>query len=187
MAKFYFIKSWMVALVLALSSGLMPACNMAAAADILIYSDSLLTGWENWSWNTGLNFSSTSPVHSGSYSLSVTYNSAWAGLYLHADAAVDLSGYDHLSFWLNGGSGNQHLKLIANGDGGNAYQVAAQSNAWTQVNVPLSALGSPATLSDLYWEDTTGGAQPMFYLDDIVLVARTGPPPPPPPRERDRD
>ena len=181
MAKFYFIKSWMVALVLALSSGLMPASNTTAAADVLIYSDSLLTGWENWSWNTGLNFSSTSPVHSGSYSLSVTYNSAWAGLYLHADAAVDLSGYDHLSFWLNGGSGNQHLKLIANGDGGNAYQVAAQSNAWTQVNVPLSALGSPATLSDLYWEDTTGGAQPMFYLDDIVLVSRTGPPLPPPP------
>src|ERR1700690_1320170 len=71
MAKFYFIKSWMVALVLALSSGLIPASNTTASADILIYSDSLLTGWENWSWNTGLNFSSTSPVHSGSYSLSV--------------------------------------------------------------------------------------------------------------------
>ena len=36
-------------------------------------------------------------------------------------------------------------------------------------------------MTDLYWQDSTGGAQPVFYLDDITLVAGTGPPPPPPP------
>jgi hypothetical protein len=39
------------------------------------------------------------------------------------------------------------------------------------VDVPLSALGNPATISGIVWQDTTGGAQPTFYLDDIALIS----------------
>ena len=35
-----------------------------------------------------------------------------------------------------------------------------------------------ATISGLVWQDTSGGAQPAFYLDEIVFSA--GPPPPAP-------
>ena len=42
--------------------------------------------------------------------------------------------------------------------------------------MPLSALGSPASLDDLYWQDTAGGAQPIFYLDDIQLIGSGVPP-----------
>ena len=153
----------------------------AAAADLQIYSDTLAPGWSDWSWDTTRNFANTSPVHNGADSLAVTFNTGWAGLYLHADSAVDTSGYDQLRFWINGGiTGNQKLRVIANGDGGNDYTVTAPTNSWTQISVPLTALGNPSSLTDLYWQDTTGSAQPNFFLDDITLIARTGPPPPPP-------
>ncbi len=153
----------------------------AAAVDLAIYSDGLTAGWQDWSWNSTVNFANTSPVHSGNYSLSVKYNAAWAGLYLHNDTAVNTSAYDHLSFWIHGGStGNQKLNVVANGNGSSVYLVTAQANTWTQVNIPLSALGNPATLTDLYWQDRTGGAQPIFYIDDISLIPSTGMPPPPP-------
>ena len=120
-------------------------------------------------------------MHAGPYSLAVTFDSGWAGLYFHANSSVATSGYDQLRFWVNGGStGNQKLAVVANGDGSYTFPVTIQANSWTQVNVPLSALGSPATLNDLYWQETTGAAQPTFYIDDVSLVASTTPPPPTP-------
>ena len=154
----------------------------AAAADIAIYGNTLAAGWSDWSWDATSNYSNASPVHSLPSSLAVTFNSGWAGLYLHADTAIDTGGYDQIRFWINGGTpGNQQLRLVFNGDESNAYTVTAPSNGWTQQSVPLSALGSPASLTDIYWQDTTGGAQPTYFLDDITLQAITGPAPPPPP------
>jgi hypothetical protein len=167
-------------IIVILSVFIAPIGVNVAAADATVYSDILEPGWVNWSWNTTLNFSNTSPVQAGSRSLSVKYEAGWAGLYLHTDTGFDTSLYDRLSFWLHGGSaGNQRLVIVANGNTANSYQITAQANAWTQVIVPMSALGSPAVLTDLYWQDATGGAQPVFYLDGIILLGGSAPPPPP--------
>jgi hypothetical protein len=154
--------------------------RVKAASDVILYGDSLNAGWENWSWDTTVSFGATSPVHGGTKSLAATYTAGWGGLYLHANAAVTGTDYTSLTFWIHGGSaGGQHLRVVANGD--QSVDVTAQANTWTQVTIPMSSLGSPATLTSLYWQDTTGGTQATFYLDDITLVASTGPPPPPPP------
>jgi hypothetical protein len=140
-----------------------------AAADLVVYADALASGWQDWSWGTTCDFSRASPVHSGSASLAVTYTAAWGGLYLHANA-VDLSAYDTLRFWVHGGSvGGQQISVSLNFNG-SAYQVTATAGAWQKVEIPLSQLGSPATVSDLVWQDNVGGAQPTFYLDDVAFV-----------------
>jgi hypothetical protein len=162
-------------MIFLLVSCLLPVSSEAVSADLPIYIDSLAAGWEDWSWSSTINYSNTSPVHSGTDSISVQYNAAWAGFYLHTDG-IDTSGYDHLSFWINGGNGNQQIRLVANDDSSYIYPVTAQANTWTQVNVPLSALGSQATLLGLYWQDATGGIQPIFYIDDIMLVDSTAQP-----------
>ena len=73
--------------------------------DQMIYSDSLVNGWQDWSWAT-VNTNNTSPLHSGSHSISVTAT-AWQALYLHHDT-FDTSGYTNLIFWIHGGaSGGQ--------------------------------------------------------------------------------
>jgi hypothetical protein len=152
-----------------------------AATDLTLYAENLDSGWQSWSWDTSLNMAATSPVHTGSHSIAVTYTTGWAGLYLHANSAINLTGYDHLTFWINGGAANQELHVVTNGDGDHAFSIQAQAGTWLKIDISLAALGSPASLADIYWQDTTGGSQPVFYLDDIILVAMAGPPPPPPP------
>jgi hypothetical protein len=146
-------------------------------AALVIYDEALVTGWANWSWDATINLSNASPVHGGTHSIAVTYTGAWGALYLHADPAVSTSGYETLRFFIHGGStGTRHLRVVANGDDSEVYALTTVANTWTQFDVPLSALGSPATLTDLYWQDTTGGAQPIFYLDDIQLIGSGVPP-----------
>ena len=158
--------------------------NDAAAADLAVYADALAAGWENWSWDTTTDFSSTSPVHSGSHSLAVTYTAGWAGLFLATNSAVNGSSYDTLQFWIHGGSkGGQKLRVVLT-DGGHTFlgasvDVQASAGKWEQVKIPLSDLGNPSAIGGIVWQDTTGGAQPTFVLDDISFTSQGLPPPTP--------
>ena len=97
-------------------------------ADQVIYDDALENSWQNWGWAT-LNYANTSPVHTGSDSISVTM-SGWQGLQIyHAD--MDSTPYSSLTFWLNGGtSGGQRLQmygLVHSGTTNNFGQTPATS------------------------------------------------------------
>jgi hypothetical protein len=159
-----------------------PAAQARPQASHVIYADALQNGWVDYgSWDTAVNYSNASPVHGGAASISVEFNAAWAGLYLHANA-VSTSGYETLRFSIHGGSsGTRHLRVVANGADTDVYALTTVANTWTQFDVPLSALGSPAALTDLFWQDTTGNAQAVFYLDDIQLIGSGIPPTPVPP------
>jgi hypothetical protein len=170
-------KIYLVALVCLLVAGWLPS-GRAVAADAIVYADVLAADWANWSWGSTLNVAVASPRHGGTYALSVRYDSAWAGLYLHSSIGYAPALFDRLSFWIHGGTtGNQHLVVVANGDTAHAVAVTPTANTWIQVTIPLSSLGSPALLTDLYWQDASGGAQSVYYLDDIQLLASTAPPP----------
>lgn len=151
------------------------------AADVIVYDDALTAGWQDWSWGGNFDYANPTPTHSScAASIAATYTSAWGGLYLHANS-LDLSGYDTLRFWLHGGSaGGQRIYVVIdfNGDG---YEVTATGGTWQLVEIPLSELGSPTSVSDLVWQDNVGGAQPTFYLDDITFVGGGTPTPTTPP------
>lgn len=158
---------------------LCPIGSLAAISNLSVYGNSLNVDWSNWSWDSTINLANTTPVHSASNSVSVKYTAAWAGLYLHSSVAVDTAVYDRLSFWMYGGStSNQQIQIIANSNTVNAYPVTVAAGTWTQVVIPLSALGSPAAITDLFWQDGKGAAQDVFYLDDIEFLpnANTTPP-----------
>ncbi len=147
----------------------------AGGATTAIYDDRLAANWQDWSWNSSRNLRNSNPVQSGSRSISVKITSGWGALYLHSGAPVSTSGYTDLEFYINGGSnGGQQLNVIANRNNRNLYPVSAAANTWTKVSVPLSSLGSPASLADLYFQDATGRSQAVFYLDGIALVDNSG-------------
>jgi len=155
------------------------------AEDVPVYVDALAAAWSDWSWGTTIDFSNPSPVHGGSASLAATFNAAWAGLYLHTTAPLSAADYEAVRFWIHGGgSGGQSIafKIIdaANGNWDSSVVVTPSAGAWTAVTVALAGVGSPSTIGGLVWQDDSGGAQPTFYLDDVTVVARTGPPPAPP-------
>lgn len=153
------------------------APRAAPALSRPIYSDSLAPGWQNWSWAT-VNLGATSPVHSGSKSISVSMG-AWQGLYLH-NPSPDLLGTTHLQFYIHGGSaGGQRLNLLFYFEAGNGPALALplpQAGAWTQVRLPLTALNpAGARVSGIVWQDASGGSQPVFYIDDIAFVSEEDP------------
>ena len=164
------------------AAGFVPSVR-AAAAGLAVYGDALGAGWQNWSWSTTTNFSNTSPVHSGKYSLAVTYTGAWGGLYLAASPAIAGSPYDTLQFWIHGGNqGGQKLRVILTDNNqaflGQGVNVQAGAGKWTQVTILLSALGSPSRIGGIVLQDTTGAAQPTFFVDDMSLINQGIAPPP---------
>lgn len=150
-----------------------------AAADVNVYGDALAAGWEDWSWGTTVNFSSTAKVFSGSKSISVQYTRGWAGLYLHAPSALQGSDVTALRFQVHGGtSGGQQVRVqLYDGAGtavGAGVTISPSANAWQAVNLTIASLGSPATIGGIVWQEGAGATPPAFYLDDIVLVGGGG-------------
>ncbi len=158
------------------------AANTAKAQNMAIYSNALVNGWENYSYESTLNFANTSPVSPGSQdSISVNITGGYGAIVFYAAPMSD-APYTNISFWLNGGtSGGQHLQLYGNlGTGPTAqtprvYLTAPQANTWVEYTVSLSSLGvaNSATFSGFAIQDSANTSEPTFYLDDVQLNAAT--------------
>ena len=143
----------------------------------MIYADSLVNGWQDGSYNVILNFANTSPVHSGSDSISVTITNAYGGIQLNHSRMTN-TAYASISFWLNGGdSGGQQLQMYGNlstGAQSARYHLAAPSaGTWQPYTVSLSALGvaNATNFTGFAIQDSAGSTESTFYLDDIQLDA----------------
>src|SRR5579883_1742036 len=142
-----------------------PRSAFAQTPDFVVYDDALENGCQNWSWAT-TSLTNTSPVHSGSDSISVNAGPNQA-LYIHF-TPMNTSPYLSLNFYINGGaSGGQHLQVQAtiSGTAQTAVPInALAANTWTLVSIPLSSLGVANTANvDGFWvQDTTGTTQPVF-------------------------
>jgi hypothetical protein len=116
-----------------------------AQANLPIYTDHLVNGFQDWSWAPHNNISS--PVHTGGNSIAVTVNGTWQAISFH-QADFDTSTYANFVFWASGGAaGGQRLQVYAQfgpGDtnSGPAYALPALSaNTWQELVIPLTALG----------------------------------------------
>lgn len=161
------------------------APTLLHAADLIIYGDALGSGWANWSWDTTVGLSNSSPVKGSSgRSVSVKYNKQWAGLFLHTNTTLTASDYPTLRFSIHGATtGGHRVKVIAydasSSVGAGILLPLTVAGTWTDVEIPVSSLGV-STISGLVWQDNSGAAQPVFYLDEIVLVGGIITPPEPP-------
>jgi len=180
----------LLAAVLTLSTILEVAVGPApvqAASNLVVYSDGLAGGWENWSWDTAVSFGATAPTHGGSRSIAFTFNRAWAGLYLHT-GGISTSGFTAVQFYLNGGSASGQLTDVALYDA-NLKQIPSPkpvnqyiqggsiaAGQWRLVRIPLADLGGAnRVISGILVQDLAGRAQPTIYLDDLQLVGSDPP------------
>jgi hypothetical protein len=157
-----------------------------AQTPLAVYTDSLVNGFQDWGWATH-NYANTSPVHSGSNSVSVTISTVnYDGLQICRASAVDSTPYASLTFWINGGTGGgqklQVYGLVQLGSTNNVGQSyfsldPLQTNVWQKFTIPLSALGvaNKTNFTGFVIQSRIGAAQPTYYLDDIQLDAN--PPP----------
>ena len=145
------------------------------APELFIYDDALGQGWEDWSWNGAIDLSSTSPVHGGTHSATITL-SGWGGFSpsrsITADA-IDTFGYSGINFWIHGGNTNKQINFSTEnqqGQSSNTVIITAEANVWTEINVSLETLGNPATLNRLNFFNNSASSLSSFSLDEIRLV-----------------
>jgi len=156
---------WLVVLFL------LAVFRFTATADLIIYSNSLRSDWQDKSWAT-VNRANTSPVHSSDKSISVSANN-WSALYLGCNA-MSLIGYTNLAFWVNGGTGGQIVQVQA--VLGDSAQATVQigplpANSWKLINLSTDTLGisGVGNFTGFWIQCETASTVPTFYVDDIVL------------------
>src|SRR5579859_7722404 len=153
-------------------------------ANLPIFTDRIVNGFQDWSWAPH-NFNNTSPVHSGTNSISVTVNGAWQAISFHHGGysdyrdGFDASVYGTLVFWANGDvSGGQHLQVYlqyGNASGSTYSLPTLAANSWQQFVIPLDSLiPAGSTLINRINIQLVGTAG-TFYLDDIELTGKPAP------------
>jgi len=148
------------------------------AGNQTVYTDTLQSGWVDWSWAT-THPASTGTVHAGSASISVDAG-PYQALYLHRSTAFDTGSYGNLTFWIHGGpQGGQRLWVRARLDGKEQARYSLPPllpNAWQQFSIALSLLGADSKPNMDGFTIQNASNQPLatFYVDDIALTpART--------------
>ena len=141
-----------------------------------IFQDSLVDGWQNWSWAT-VNTASATPVRRGASAISVTAE-GWAALFLRRQEIQSTVGYSAVAFWIHGGpSGGQSLQVVGL-RGGNTQVfkpiTPPMAGTWTRVVIPLSELGLANVLDfdGLWIQNASGSPISTFHVDDISLVGQ---------------
>jgi hypothetical protein len=155
-----------------------------AVSAAAVYTDSLVTGWDNWSWGTTY-LNDTTVKKSGTASAKVTITDPWGAFSLsQSPTTTSLSSLSAVSFDVNPGTSSNIAKVAAikitlqNGNTiGNAVSLSTYAspplaaNTWSTVTIPMSALaGTLTALQRLNFQDGLGQGNIVFNLDNITLV-----------------
>ncbi|KAF8649509.1 hypothetical protein AX16_005761 [Volvariella volvacea WC 439] len=175
-SRFSFLRSLsLLALTLA------PLLNLALAQadDLTVYTDnSLASGWENWSWNTQVDFGATD-IFEGQSSISVT-SDAWAALSFKL-GSTNFGEFEGLRFDI---AGNQpeiqiYFESTTAGVSSPAIPLTALSRSiasdkFTSLLIDFSSLpGTGTPLGEGTWDRISFQAQgngASYHLDNIVVV-----------------
>jgi len=136
-----------------------------------IYQDSLVNGWNNWSW-ASVSTGNATTVHTGTSSIAVNAD-AFEALYLQ-HPALPTGAYQSLRFWIHGGAtGGQTLNVVAlrNDVAQPAVRIGPLAPEWAEIVLPLAQLGieNVADLSGLWLQENAGVTQPVYFVDDVSL------------------
>ncbi len=145
----------------------------APPAEYSVYSDALAAGWNNYSWGTYINFSSTWPDIGGKC-IAVAYLESSAALSLSKSTAISTSGYHFIKFRVHGGSSSKACTFMVRtaDNSGASVQVpfTAPAGYWSEITIPLSSLGNPSIIKRMDFMNDSGSATTTVYFDDIRLV-----------------
>jgi polyhydroxybutyrate depolymerase len=105
-----------------------------AAADQIIYSDSLQNGWQDFSWGV-VNFANASNPHSGAMAIRFDADSFEGLSFAKPGAAITAAQFPELRFFIRGTTG------------GESFQISLQTGATLHANVPLAGFISGGAIA----------------------------------------
>jgi len=147
---------------------------------LVVYDDALPAGWENWSWNTTVNFAATDYVTSGTYSMSASFG-PWGGLFLHCPAfAVD--NYSYLEFYARKQAGSHgfrvslrspeldDLRKIPLEDCRYTAGTPIEDEQWTLVRIPLDHLEATGRTIEAVVIQNWSDSPAHLWIDSLRFV-----------------
>lgn len=137
-----------------------------------IYNDALTANWNGWlggGWGGTKDLNNTSPVRNGAKSCAINYVGGWGSPFQIGGANISLTPYTtfKLSIYGGAGSGGKTIKIVFNGS--NGYTINVVAGTWTDYAIPLSALTSGTTLSEIWIQEFNGVGGYTIYVDEIGL------------------
>ncbi len=143
--------------------------------NLAVFADQLSPQFTNWSWNSTVNLSNTSPVYSGTSSISFS-PSAWGALYLHSNTTIDPSAYTSLQFAMQTSDQEKNFTVVfydANNQQIKSLPLSqypgVSQNGWMVYTIPLSLVSQP--ISGFSLQETSGSAGPVVSVDSIQFIA----------------
>jgi hypothetical protein len=144
----------------------------------IVYDDALAAGWWQGGWGGGdqLIVNNTTNVETGTNSILVPYSGGYGGFQVgNGGATITVSDLGltaiKLSIFLPA-SGSPTQKVVIGINDQEAtfgVQVVLIPGQWVHVSIPLSQLGSPATISDVIVQEFSGNVV-TIYLDNIGFI-----------------
>lgn len=137
-----------------------------------VFDDALQNGFGKWGgWNgTTFDITSTEKARMGTVSIKTTFAGDYGGAPQFGGGNLSTAGTTSFVFSIYGtpGTGGKNIKVIvksASGEG--TMEVAIIENDWKDVQIPLSDLGSPSTITEIAFQDT--GFSGVVYIDHIGI------------------
>jgi hypothetical protein len=145
-----------------------------------VYTDSLGTGWENWSWGGSYDFAATEHVASGAYAISATAQS-WGAVALHHENFDSAPYYwlelyvfkntdaSSVAVWFNDGNDVPLRDRPVEDCRYTEGQPITRGN-WTRVRIPLKDLNASNRLLQRLSIGNNSDQPFTFYVDEVRLV-----------------
>jgi len=148
---------------------------------LVIYTDSLNSGWEDCSWNAIVNLSSTNPVYRGTHAISITAQAYGALSLCHSN--FDSAPYNWLEFYVRTSTTTQQLRAFVHDENGSERFYRPVDNCryidkrppiepftWTRVHIPLSHLDASGRQLQGVSIKNFSSQPASFWVDEIRLV-----------------
>ena len=137
----------------------------------VVYDDALAQSWWIGGWSGSEDFESTERVKRGDFSIKRTYEGGYSGFQIgNGGAIIDLADKQAVKVSIYGGNAINMVKLVLNGNYDGGAILTINQGEWNDFTIPLSQLGSPATLNEIVIQEFSGAAPSVIYIDDLGLI-----------------
>jgi mannan endo-1,4-beta-mannosidase len=144
--------------------------------DWIIFNDTLDPTWNDQSWSGTDNYTETSTVNNGTYSISFNNSAAWAALSIGRvgyATVPDPDGYSSIGFYIHGGGSSEYITMQLEGDGTFPSVVLGNTtNGWVYKRINMTDLNPYNNLFNRIDFTTQSPANNTFYIDDLTLIGR---------------
>lgn len=133
----------------------------------VIFDDILRGGWTNTSYSSTWDMAQSTIVRRGTTAIGHKYSVGFGAARFRCIPTFSTAGYTTLKISIYGGTGTAGKKVrISVTPAKLTYDLVLAEGVWTDFQIPLINIGSPATIEYITFQEFSGLAS-QIYIDDI--------------------